>query len=273
MDDRKKVLQLALGILAIMAAAVGIYYFLLKKPVDRTGSQSQGGGAPAAVAEKAETEVPPGVLNLPGLELEKSDALLRGLVRDISSHPGLSVWMKTREIVRKFVAAVDNIANGLSPKAQIDFFAPSREFRASKRDGRYIVDPTSYDRYNPVVDVFISLDDKASARLYAAIKPLFAQAYTELGYPDTDFQDTLTRAIAELLQTPVVEGRIYLDKKVSSYAMIDETLEGLDQAQKQFLRMGPENVQVVQTKLRALALACGIPEYRLPKPRIYVPGE
>lgn len=45
----------------------------------------------------------------------------------------------------------------------------------------------------------------------------------------------------------------------------------MSQAQKHLFRMGPENVQVIQAKLRALALACGIPEYRLPKPRIYVP--
>jgi len=35
--------------------------------------------------------------------------------------------------------------------------------------------------------------------------------------------------------------------------------------------MGPDNVQIIQTKLRELAVACGIPEYRLPKARFYAP--
>ena len=35
--------------------------------------------------------------------------------------------------------------------------------------------------------------------------------------------------------------------------MVERNLEGMSQAQKQLLRMGPENTQVIQTKLRALA--------------------
>ena len=176
--------------------------------------------------------------------------------------------MKTRELVRKFVAAVDNIANGLSPRAQVDFFTPRGPFKVSRRDGAYVPDPSSFYRYDPVADAFISLDVRASARLYISLKPLFQEAYRELGYPDEDFHATLTRAVAELLATPVVEGRVLLEKKVASYALVDPELEGMSPAQKHLFRMGPENVQVIQTKLRALAIACGIPEYRLPKARI-----
>ena len=268
MEETRKVIQTGLVILLVIAAAVAIYFFVLRKPAARPAADKAGQTAPPAV-EKTEAGEVPGALSLPTLDLDKSDDLLRGLTQDISSHPGLSNWMKIHDIIRKFVAAVDNIANGQSPKAQVDFFAPGRDFRAFKRDGKLVIDPVSYDRYNQVADVFISLDEKASARLYRALLPLFKQAYTELGYPDQDFQDTLTRAVAEVLSTPVVEGRIALERKVSSYAMVDETLEGLSQAQKQLLRMGPENTQVIQTKLRALALACGLPEYRLPKPRTH----
>jgi len=273
MDDTRKVIQTGLVILLVIAAAVGVYYLVIRKPSAKPAGEKPG-EAPAPVAmEKPDAGTALGALNLPSLELDKSDDLLRGLAQDISSHPGLSAWMKTHDIIRNFVAAVDNVANGLSPKAQIDFFALTRDFRSVKRDNKLIVDPASYDRYNQVADVFISLDDRAAARLYKALLPLFRQAYTELGYPDTDFQDTLVRAVAELLSTPVVEGRIVLERKVSSYAMVDETLEGLSQAQKQLLRMGPENTQVIQTKLRALAVACGLPDYRLPKSRIYTPGK
>jgi len=37
----------------------------------------------------------------------------------------------------------------------------------------------------------------------------------------------------------------------------------LSEAQKQLLRMGPENMRVVKQKLRELAAALGIPEDRL----------
>jgi hypothetical protein len=35
-------------------------------------------------------------------------------------------------------------------------------------------------------------------------------------------------------------------------------------AQKQFLRMGPQNVRVIQRKLREIAFSLAIPESRLP---------
>jgi hypothetical protein len=90
------------------------------------------------------------------------------------------------------------------------------------------------------------------------------EAYKDLGYPDTDFDTTLIRAIVEMLQVPVVKD-ILLEKKVVSYAMVDPELEGLSQAQKHLLRMGPENILRIQSKLRDLAQALGIPSSRLPR--------
>jgi hypothetical protein len=270
MEDTKKVILIGVGIILLLAVAAGVYYLVshnVKKPAEDKSLQTPVPPATEGTAPPTSLEA----LNLPSLELDKSDEILRRLAQDISSHPWLSAWMKTREIIRKFVAAVDNVANGLSPKSQVDFFAPKGEFKAIRREGGLVIVQASYDRYNPVADVIISLDAKASARLYNALKPILQQAYAELGYPDADFHDTLTQAIAELLSTPVVEGRVLLEKKIASYAYVDETLEKLSQAQKQFLRMGPDNVQIIQTKLRELAVACGIPDYRLPKSRIYTP--
>lgn len=270
MDDTRKVIRIGIGIILLLAAMAGVYYFVTRKPGKPVEEKPLQVSAPPVTESTAPTTSLE-ALNLPSLELDKSDDILRRLAQDISSHPGLSQWMKTRELIRRFVAAVDNVANGMSPKAQVDFFAPKGDFKAVKRDGGFTAVQAGYDRYNPVADVFISLDARAAARLYNALKPLLQQAYRELGYPDADFHDTLTQAVVELLTTPVVEGRVLLKKKVASYAYVDEMLEGLSQAQRQFLRMGPDNVQIIQTKLRELAVACGIPEYRLPKTRFYAP--
>jgi hypothetical protein len=272
MDDTKRVFGIGVGIILAIAAVVGIYLLVARRPAAGPAAEKipAAPGPVATAGPEAEAIAP---LDLPNLELDKSDDLLRSLAPDISSHPGLTGWMRTRDLVRKFVAAVDNIANGLSPRAQVDFFSPRGPFKVARRDGRNVIDPSSYYRYDPVADIFISLDARAAARLYVSLKPLFQEAYRELGYPDEDFHATLTRAVAEMLATPVVEGRVALEKRVASYAMADADLEGLSQAQKHLFRMGPENVQVIQTKLRALALACGIPEYRLPKPRIYTPSQ
>jgi hypothetical protein len=134
---------------------------------------------------------------------------------------------------------------------------------ARTKDGK-IADPATYARYDAVVRVALSLDATAAARLYRAVDPLVQEAYNELGYPGVDFDDTLVRAMSELLEAPVVDGPIRLEQKVLSYAMTDAVLEGLSAAQKQLLRMGPKGVQAVHDKIRELAAALGIPASRLP---------
>jgi hypothetical protein len=63
-----------------------------------------------------------------------------------------------------------------------------------------------------------------------------------------------------LLQTPVIEDKIYLSRDVLTYTFVDSRLENLRPAQKHLLRMGPENVRKIQEKLRELAVELG---YRL----------
>jgi hypothetical protein len=270
-DERRKVVRTGLLILVVLAVLVGLYYFLIYRP-GRPAAEEVKPAAP--VTQAAET--PAGteeadLLKLPPLELDRSDDLLRELGAGLSSHPRLAVWLRTSEIIRKFVAAVDNIANGISPKSQADFFTPAGRFKVVRRDGRTTVDPTSYDRYTSLADVFITIDTPAAARLYRSLRPLIAEAYRDLGYPGQNFDDTLLRAIIELLDVPILEGRVPVERTVTNYVYLDPALEGLSPAQKQFLRFGPENVQVIQTKLREIALALRFPESRLPKSRFYTP--
>jgi hypothetical protein len=208
-------------------------------------------------------------LAFPPVALAESDAAVREFAAAMSANPEFAKWLLTKDLVRKFVVAVDNVANGLSPKPHIDFFLPSGQFRVLRTKEGTLVDEASYSRYDPVAGVVLSLDGTAAARLFRAVKPLLQEAYRDLGYPGVDFEDTLVRAIVELLETPVVAGPVKLEQKILSYAMTDEKLEGLSQAQKQFLRMGPKSVGAVQSKLRELTAALGVLETRLPQPKTY----
>jgi len=210
-------------------------------------------------------------LAFPSVGLGASDAAVREFAAALSANPEFAKWLLTKDLVRKFVVAVDNVANGLSPKPHVDFFSLSGQFRVVRTKGGMLVDEASYSRYDPVTGVVLSLDAVSSARLFRAVKPLLQEAYLDLGYPGVDFEDTLVRAMAELLETPVVEGPIVLEKKILSYAMTDEKLEGLSPAQKQLLRMGPKSVGAVQGKLRDLAAALGVVETRLPQSKTYIP--
>ncbi len=270
MDETKKVVQTAAGLLVLLIAAALLYYFLIYKRSKGTPVAAE---APPPVEPKVET-VPAEEKLLPALplvELDKSDELVRQLAKELSSHPKIALWLRSKDLIRRFTAAVDNIANGLSPRPHIDFFVPEGEFKVIKRGDLYYADPDGYIRYDAVVDVFVSLDSKKSVTLLRGLKPLFQEAYRDLGYPNKDFEDTLVRAIDELLRTPVVDGDILLEKAVANYIMVDPPLEGLSDAQKHLLRMGPENVGAVQAKLREMAAALGVPDARLPQPRLYQP--
>ena len=119
----------------------------------------------------------------------------------------------------------------------------------------------------------LSLDIDATAALYRTLRPLIDEAYTELGYPQARFDDTLVRAFAELLRAPVVVGEAELVPRIISQAYLDPELEDLSGAQKQLLRLGPANASRVQRKLREFALALGMSESALPRTRFYrAPG-
>lgn len=267
-EGKKGRFPTALVIPLILILAGAVYYFFVYKKSDKDRGRLE---KPAAVSLEKDIPLPAPGAAQPPVELDKSDDLVRQLAKEISSHPRIAQWLQSKGLIRRFVAAVDNIANGLSPRAHIDFFLPPGGFVAIKKGNIYVADPEEYTRYDTVADVFVSLDSQQCVSLFRALKPLCQEAYRDLGYPDQDFEQTIIRAIIELLETPVVEGDVVLEKAVVNYVMLDPELESLSDAQKHLLRMGPENAGAIQAKMREMAVGLGFPESRLPKARVYNP--
>lgn len=272
MEEQKKVMWTAILILIILAAAVGIY-FLISQRAKEAPSERAAEEKPLSISPQEELRGKEEAIteSLP-VELSQSDDFVRALAKELSSHPQFLNWLRNSDLIRRFVAAVDNIANGLSPRHQGEFLVPKGSFRISKKRERLYIHPSSFARYNPIVDVFSSLNSESSVSLYKKLRPLFQEAYKELGYPTGDFDRTLFRAFFELLRVPVVEGEIQVEKDVTTYRFKDEALENMSEAQKHLLRMGAENVQIVQAKLREIAHLLGYLESELPPPRSYFPS-
>ena len=268
MGSYGKVIGIGLVVIVIIAAGVGIYYYLHQKPARSPTSIEQPAGkqtSPSLEKPVPGKEVP--AIALPALR--DSDEWLRKKLKDLSPYPKLAEWLKVNDLIRRITAAVDNIAHGTSPRAHLKFLTPNKSFTVVEKGEDLYLNPQSYRRYDLVADVFASLDANGSVRIFREIKPLFQEAYQELGYPNQDFQETLIQAIKELLGTPIVKGDIAVVQAVTTYQMVDENLEDLDDAQKDLLRMGPQNIRKVQNKLREMALALGVPENQLPKARVY----
>jgi len=201
--------------------------------------------------------------------LDETDALVRTLVRALSSHPQVVAWLATEDRIRNFTLVVTNIAEGKTPARALRTLRPSSPFRVTERSGDLYLDPRSYERYTGHADALASIDPAGAARLYATLKPRIEEAHRELGSPDQPFDRVLEGAIVLLLRTPVdegPEGPVRVEPRGIVYGFADEDLEDLAPAQKQLLRMGPRNARAVQRTLRAMALALGIPSERLPAP-------
>jgi hypothetical protein len=187
--------------------------------------------------------------------LDDSDQLVRDGIVNLTRDEGIHGWLGSGELIRKAVVLVDNVANGSIPRQQVAFLAPVGPFIATQvADDVYVMSEASFQRYDKVTAIFVSIDSRRAAEFFVLIKPLFQHAYDELGYPNRKFDEVIFQAIGRLLETPVMTSPIRLVRPVVTYEYEDPRLESLSAAQKQLLRMGPKNTRLIQTKLGEIAI-------------------
>jgi hypothetical protein len=258
MDTYRKLIWGGIILAVTLILPLIIYFFFIKgapapasppTSTDAETAEVHSSLPPTDEAAREKAPLEPEVLDI---ELNKSDEKLRELSKNCSSHPSFKAWLKNNGIIRRVTAVVDNIAAGESPAAHLEFLASPVEFKVKKRGDSVYVDPAGYKRYNGVTAVLVSLDSGELVGLYHRTKPLFEQAYKELGYPEGDFGEALLRAFSVLLNTPIPKGDILLEEKVRSYAYADPGLENMSPAQKHLLRMGPGNIIKIKTKIREI---------------------
>jgi hypothetical protein len=249
-----------LALALIVAAAAVAYVFLWRSdggdqpPAAGTEAPGTPSAAQPLGGEPKPVDVPP---------LGESDPIVRELVGALSSHPRVAAWLATDGLIRNFVVVVENIAYGTNPAPRLQALRPAEPFRTRGSDEEPVLDPASYDRYDGYAEAAASIDAKGAADLYATLKPRIEEAWAELGRQGS-FDAALERAIVVLLETPVVEGDVELTPGPVGYRFSDPKLERLAPAQKQLLRMGPENTRTIQNKLREVATTLGIPPEQLP---------
>lgn len=234
-------------ILLVVAAAVGTFWwFRSRSEPPPTPAQPQTTPPPAeqtTPAAEPAIELPP---------LDDSDDFFRGIAESLSSSPRLSSWLGVDNLVRRLTVSVVNIAEGQSPRSHLEHMVPAEPFTVRHRDGEIVPSEKSYERYDAIAKAVAALDAERVVRTYRQLEPLFDRAYTELGYPGKHFDRALVDALDHLLATPVLERDPQLVEEVDVYVYADPELEQLSMAQRQLLRMGPDNVRRVQGTLAEL---------------------
>jgi hypothetical protein len=208
--------------------------------------------APAAT----EVAVPEPAVVLP--PLDEMDPFLRALIGTLSSRPELTRWLATEGLIRQMALIIDRVSKGQSPANDLKVLAPEAEMRVGRRGRTRTIDAASYRRYDGIAETLATLDPAAVVRGYQTIRPRLNEAYRAMGR-EADVHAALVAALDVMIETPVPDGPVTLvEGKGATWEFADPDLEALDPAQKQLIRMGPENARRVIQTLRAVRQ--GLPE-------------
>lgn len=209
---------------------------------------------PPPVAEPAEPVAMPApapkpvVVEAP-ITLDGSDELVLEAVADLSST--LGQWLLPREQIRKWVLAVDIIAEGKLPKRYRPIDYPVGKFKTIETDQNIVLDQSNYQRSDTLIAVLIAIEPAKLANYYQQWLPLLEKAYREQGKPYT-FDSRFKQAISQVLAvSPQTETPVLVHPSVL-YKYADEKLEKASDIEKLLWRMGPDNAEELQGYLREI---------------------
>ncbi|SES86511.1 DUF3014 domain-containing protein [Stigmatella erecta] len=249
---RARIVGALLAFGALVGIGAGAWHVLRQAPaVSPEAPAAPGPAAGLADAGAAALAPPPSV--------QEGDSRVRQNMKALSSDPEFAKWLGVEGLLQRFTTAVSNISDGESPRMVLSFMGPTEGFQVVEDEGKTTINPSSYERYDPVARVIGSLDVQNSVAAWKEVKPLADRVYVEIAPPGRSFEQTLAQAIQHLLDVPVPPDDVEVTERGAIYVYADPQLEGLSRAQKHLLRMGPRNMQLIQNRLRELQSALELP--------------
>ena len=187
--------------------------------------------------------------------LDDSDDIFMAKASQLSWLPAFAKQLIKKDLARNFVTFVDNLSRGDLALKYSPIKKPETKFSINEIDNDMYIDPLSYKRYDAYVDMINSINVDTAITHLNGLTPLLDEAYMELGYEQGTFFITLEQAIEEMLQTPVIRNPIKVIAPSAMYKYADPQLEGLSEAQKLMLRMGPDNITKLRPKLQQIQVS------------------
>jgi hypothetical protein len=184
--------------------------------------------------------------------LNQMDTFLRALLGRLSAHPDFARWLATDHLIRQMANVIDRISRGQSPAPEVALLRPRGEFEVT-RGGSPTITAASFRRYDGLASIVESLDAKAVVDSYRTIHPRLDEAYRALGRAEGGVDDAINVALQTLIETPIPAEPVRVRPgKGTTYIFANAEYEGLLPAQKQLLRMGPDNARRIQARLREI---------------------
>ncbi len=183
--------------------------------------------------------------------LAESDAQFKQTLLQASSE--FLPYLEGEQLLKKIIRVLNDFSQAQRLYKHVQDFKLSESFVATQDDKGWFIADKSYQRYDALVSGFVGVENAQILEIYDFFKPLMQQVYAEFSYPEQyTLEDLIQKAMAEMLATPAIEGRVALKRPGVLYKFADNSLEQLSPVQKQVIRMGPENTRKLKRKLQSL---------------------
>ena len=207
--------------------------------------------APAApIAAPVVTEVQPKIPPAPVVSEETGDQYARESIDAVNGGKALARFVAGDYVVERAVAIIDALRRGEVPYKLLPVGKPSTTFPISDNGLRVTLDTAGFSRYDGFAQWVGGLNTPALVSLLNDYEMIATQALTRMGVTDFDIRSALLAATTQILSTPQVSVDAELMRREANWVYMDPELEALSSVQKQVLRMGPENADIVQQKAR-----------------------
>ena len=207
--------------------------------------------APAAPsAAPPVTEVQPKIPPAPVVSEETGDQYARESIDAVNGGKALAQFVAGDYVVERAVAIIDALRRGEVPYKLLPVGKPSTTFPISDNGLRVTLDTAGFSRYDGFAQWVGGLDTPALVSLLNDYEMIATQALTRMGVTDFDIRSAVLAATTQILSTPQVSVDAELMRREANWVYMDPELEALSSVQKQVLRMGPENADIVQQKAR-----------------------
>jgi hypothetical protein len=200
------------------------------------------------VEEAVLPELPPE----PTVTEETADAYARETIESVNGGKALAQFVAGDYIVERAVAIVDALRRGEVPYKLLPVGRPSKPFPISDDGLRVTMDSSGFSRYDVFAQWVNGIDVLAIVELLNEYEQIATEALSRMGVGNFDIRSTVLAATTEILATPIAPESAELMKREANWVYMDPELEALSSLQKQVLRMGPKNSEIIQEKAREL---------------------
>ena len=223
---------------------------MVQPPVEPAPAPIEAEVPAAPIAAPVATEVQPKTPPAPVVTEETGDRYARESIDAVNGGKALAQFVAGDYVVERAVAIIDALRRGEVPYKLLPVGKPSTTFPISDDGLRVTLDAAGFSRYDGFAQWVGGLDTTALVSLLNDYEMIATQALTRMGVSDFDIRSAVLAATTQILSTPQVAVDAELMRREANWVYIDPELEALSSLQKQVLRMGPENADIIQQKAR-----------------------